>query len=129
MRIRGYIGPDPLFHDGFPPFRSLAEQFTTAIFKRPDRGTLEHPVGTAGVILAPLMRCRIIQEQRHAFEMAKGAICLYFLQRSPAIPDFPDLDRAVDLDPGTGIRENVQPPLNMCVPVTEIEVEVVLAVS
>jgi hypothetical protein len=71
------------------------------------------------------MRCRIIQEQRRAFEMTEGAVRLYFLQRSPAIPDFPDFDRTVELDPGTGICENVQPPPDMGVPVTEIEIEIV----
>ena len=80
----------------------LIVKFAAVIFEFADGGDADGALRAVRKIQAPLVRLRIVEAQREAFDVAGGAVHFQFHQVGAAIPEFADDGGAFVFDPGGG---------------------------
>ena len=116
VRIRSDIGPRAPQQDGAAIEYLLVEQLAATIPELADRRCVQYAVPATGIVLAPLVRLRIVEKQGQAFPVTVGTICIDLLQLAAAIPDFADSHCAI------------LQARDVRLPGSEVEIEIVLPI-
>src|SRR5262249_47402914 len=89
----------------------------------------ERAVGAVDERLAPLVRLRVVEKQRQTLPVAFRSVDLDLLELGAAVPERAHDDEPVHLDGLGRLREGMKEALDLRVPDTDVEVEVVPAVA
>src|SRR5260370_223998 len=99
-----------------------------AVCEVADCRVIQNTESAVDKVLTPLMRPRIIEKHCEALEVPRRTISLDLLQLRATIPNLPDVHRTIQLDPVVGARKWMQESADMCLPCTDVEIEIVLSV-
>src|SRR5262249_24462602 len=109
--------------------RFLVIELPASTIELANRRLAERTAANGREVQTPLVGLWIVQAQTHPLEVAGGTIGHKFDQVGATVPEFAHNRDSVVLDPSARTSQGMHQPFEMCSPVPEFEVEVVLAVS
>src|SRR5262249_11125111 len=127
-RVRRDVGDHEAHEDGAAVERLLVVELAAAVLERADRRRAQGAGPDVGEVEAPLPRLGVVEPQADAFEVTGRPVGDQLHEVGPAVRDGPDDGRALVLDPGRRAGERLDEALQVRLPDTDVEIEVVLPV-
>src|SRR6185312_2158664 len=121
--------PDVAFEDLLASDLGQAMEHATTVGELAVRRLLHGAVAAAGEVLAPLPGLRVVEEQRHALEVAAGSRGFDLLDVGAPVPQGLVDHGSVEFGPCADARCGDVPTLDVGTPGAEMEVEGVLLVD
>jgi hypothetical protein len=109
--------------------RVLIEELTASTPELAYRGHGQGAALAVGKIEAPLMRLRVVETQAQRLDVTRRTINLELYKIGATVPHLPDDGRPLVLDPFIRTGQGMHAPRQASLPRTDLEVEVVLAIS
>jgi len=108
--------------------RFLVVKLTAAVLELADHRLAQGAGIAAGEVQAPLAGLGIVKAEGEELDMSGGAVQLDFREIAAAIPNLPNLDRAVELDPVVRSGQRMLETRNVYLPGSDLPVKIVLPV-
>jgi hypothetical protein len=128
-RARIRLRPDEPNEDALAVERVLSIELALPIFEFTDLGHDDDAILAVRPVEAPLVRLGVVRAEREALDVTARAIGLELLDLRGAVPQEARHAGSIELDPLVGAGQRMQAALEVDVPVTNLEIEVVLPVG
>src|SRR5438309_1514627 len=130
MRGRGDVRPDLPDQDrAAMKRRLLVIELAATVLELTDHRLADDPVLTGRRIEAPLMGLGIVEKEQQILDVPAGPVGLEFFELRAAIPNLTRDQSAVVLHPSRGTGKRMLQASDVSLPVTEVEVEIMLSVA
>src|ERR1700679_3027167 len=75
------------------------------------------------------MGSRVVEEQGQSLKMRGIVACLDLLEIGSPTPDLSHCYSPIEFNPGSGARQRMDEPFDVCLPGTKVEIKIVLTVA